>query len=142
MHRPFHHKAPGGTGTLRHSVPDFSFFHRIQRAKAWAIGHVRCARLSSTFVVHGAGRALPVGSANRMNPNAVGLDPESSFRKGCPMTMAPIPAVALTPVAYFLENYFLESPVVRADGSVLVTTVLRRDRCRVRQRTGGHNEAG
>ena len=127
MHRPFHHKAPGGTGTLRHSVPDFSFFHRIQRAKAWAIGHVRCARLSSTFVVHGAGRALPVGSANRMNPNAVGLDPESSFRKGCPMTMAPIPAVALTPVAYFPENYFLENLVVRADGPVPVTTVLQKE---------------
>jgi D-lactate dehydrogenase, membrane binding len=30
---------PGGTGALRHSVPDFSFFHRIQRAKAWAVGH-------------------------------------------------------------------------------------------------------
>ena len=59
-----------------------------------------------------------------MNPNAVGLDPESSFRKGCPMTMAPIPAVALTPVAYFPENYILENLVVRADGSVLVTTVL------------------
>jgi len=127
VHRPFHHKAPGGTGTLRHSVPDFSFFHRIQRAKAWAIGHVRCARLSSTFVIHGAGRALPVGSANRMNPNAVGLDPESSFRKGCPMTMAPIPAVALTPVAYFPENYFLENLVVRADGPVPVTTVLQKE---------------
>jgi hypothetical protein len=76
-----------------------------------------------------AGRGLPVGSANRMNPNAVGLDPESSFRKDCPMTMVPIPAVALTPIAYFPENYFLESPAVRADGSVLVTTVLRRDRC-------------
>jgi hypothetical protein len=62
-----------------------------------------------------------------MNPNAVGLDPESSFRKGCPMTMAPIPAVALTPVAYFPENYFLENLVVRADGSVLVTTVLQKE---------------
>jgi hypothetical protein len=60
-----------------------------------------------------------------MNPNAVGLDPESSFRKGCLMTMAPIPAVALNPVAYFPENYFLENLVVRADGSVLVTTVLQ-----------------
>jgi hypothetical protein len=43
------------------------------------------------------------------------------------MTMAPIPAVPLTPVAYFPENYFLESPVVRADGSVLVTTVLQKE---------------
>jgi hypothetical protein len=77
-----------------------------------------------------------------MKPNAVGLDPESSFRRDCPMTMAPIPAVALTPIAYFPENYFLENLVVGADGSLLVTTVLRRDRCRVRQRTGGHNEAG
>jgi hypothetical protein len=62
-----------------------------------------------------------------MNPNAVGLDPESSFRKDCPMTMAPIPAVALIPVAYFRENYFLESLVVRADDSVLVTTVLQKE---------------
>jgi hypothetical protein len=62
-----------------------------------------------------------------MNPNAVGLDPESSFRKGCPMTIAPIPAVALTPVAHFPENYFLENLVVRADGSVLVTTVLQKE---------------
>ena len=43
------------------------------------------------------------------------------------MTMAPIPAVALTPVAYFPENYFLENLVVRADGSVLVTTVLQKE---------------
>jgi hypothetical protein len=62
-----------------------------------------------------------------MNSNAVGLDPESSFRKGCLMTMAPIPAVALNPVAYFPENYFLENLVVRADGSVLVTTMLQKE---------------
>jgi hypothetical protein len=31
-----------------------TFSHRIQRAKAWAFGHVRCAQLSRTFVVHGA----------------------------------------------------------------------------------------
>ena len=43
------------------------------------------------------------------------------------MTMAPIPAVALTPVACFPENYFLENLVVRADGSVLVTTVLQKE---------------
>jgi hypothetical protein len=43
------------------------------------------------------------------------------------MTMVPIPAVALTPVAYFPENYFLENLVVRADGSVLVTTVLQKE---------------
>ena len=42
------------------------------------------------------------------------------------MTMAPIPAVALTPVACFPENYFLENLVVRADGSVLVITVLQK----------------
>jgi hypothetical protein len=28
------------------------------------------------------------------------------------MTMAPIPAVALTPVAYFPENYFLKRGVL------------------------------
>ena len=38
------------------------------------------------------------------------------------MPMAPIPAVTLTPVAYFPENL-----VVRADGSVLVTTVLQKE---------------
>jgi hypothetical protein len=43
------------------------------------------------------------------------------------MTMAPLPAVALTPVAHFPENYFLENLVVRADGSVLVTTVLQKE---------------
>jgi hypothetical protein len=119
-----------------------TFSHRIQRAKAWAIGHVRCAIVQHFCHPRRAGRALPVGSANHMKPNAVGLDPESSFRRDCLMTMAPIPAVALTPIAYFPENYFLENLVVGADGSLLVTTVLRRDRCRVRQRTGGHNEAG
>jgi hypothetical protein len=43
------------------------------------------------------------------------------------MPMAPVPAVTLTPVAYFPENYFLENLVVRADGSVLVTTVLQKE---------------
>jgi len=37
------------------------------------------------------------------------------------MTMAPLPAVTLTPVAYFPEGYFPENLAVRADGSVLVT---------------------
>jgi len=105
-----------------------TFSHRIQRAKASAIGHVRCAQLSQHHChPRRAGRALLVGSANRMNPNAVGLDPESSFRKGCLVTMVPIPAVALTPVAYFPENYFLEDLVVRADSSVLVTTALQNE---------------
>ena len=31
-----------------------TFSHRIQRARASAIGHVRCAQLSRTFVIHGA----------------------------------------------------------------------------------------
>jgi hypothetical protein len=35
--------------------------------------------------------------------------------------MAPLPAVTLTPVAYFPEGYFPENLAVRADGSVLVT---------------------
>jgi hypothetical protein len=39
------------------------------------------------------------------------------------MPMAAVPRVALTPVAYFPEDYFLENLAVRADGSVLVTTV-------------------
>src|SRR6202522_4343440 len=33
---------PGGTGSLRHPAPDFSFFHRIQRTKAFTVGHVGC----------------------------------------------------------------------------------------------------
>ncbi|HEX4253067.1 MAG TPA: hypothetical protein VH008_34715 [Pseudonocardia sp.] len=43
------------------------------------------------------------------------------------MPMTPVPAVTLTPVAYFPEQYFLENLVVRADGSILVTTVLQRE---------------
>jgi hypothetical protein len=50
VHRPFHHKAPDGTGAL----PTLTFSYRIQRAKASAIGHARCAQLSRTFVIHGA----------------------------------------------------------------------------------------
>jgi hypothetical protein len=41
------------------------------------------------------------------------------------MPITPVPAVTLTRVAHFPENYFLENLVVRADGSVLVTTVLQ-----------------
>jgi hypothetical protein len=43
------------------------------------------------------------------------------------MPMTPLPAVTLTPVAYFPESYFLENLAVRADGSVLVTTVLQKE---------------
>jgi hypothetical protein len=43
------------------------------------------------------------------------------------MSMAPLPAVTLTPVAYFPEGYFLENLAVRADGSVLVTTVQKKE---------------
>jgi hypothetical protein len=43
------------------------------------------------------------------------------------MPMAPLPAVTLTPVSYFPEGYFLENLAVRADGSVLVTTVQRKE---------------
>jgi hypothetical protein len=42
------------------------------------------------------------------------------------MTIAPLPEVTLTPVAYFPEKYFLENLVVRADGSVLITAVLQK----------------
>jgi len=41
------------------------------------------------------------------------------------MPLAPLPAVTLTPVAYFPEKYFLENLAVRADGSVLITAVLQ-----------------
>jgi hypothetical protein len=43
------------------------------------------------------------------------------------MPMTPVPSVALTPVAYFPEGYFLENLAVRADGSVLVTTVQHKE---------------
>lgn len=43
------------------------------------------------------------------------------------MPIAPLPAVALTPVAYFPEKYFLENLAVRADGSILITTVLQKE---------------
>jgi hypothetical protein len=43
------------------------------------------------------------------------------------MPIAPLPKVTLTPVAYFPEQYFLENLAVRADGSVLITTVLQRE---------------
>ncbi|WP_216896883.1 hypothetical protein [Nocardia alni] len=42
------------------------------------------------------------------------------------MVLAPIPEVAVTPVAHFPEKYFLENLVVRADGSVLITAVLQK----------------
>ena len=43
------------------------------------------------------------------------------------MPIAPLPVVKLTPVASFPENYFLENLAIRADGSVLVTTVLQKE---------------
>jgi hypothetical protein len=43
------------------------------------------------------------------------------------MPLSPVPAVTLTPVAYFPEKYFLENLAVRADGSVLVTAVLQKE---------------
>jgi hypothetical protein len=43
------------------------------------------------------------------------------------MSMTPVPSVAMTPVAYFPEGYFLENLAVRADGSVLVTTVQHKE---------------
>ena len=43
------------------------------------------------------------------------------------MPMTPVPAVTLTPVAYFPEKYFLENLAVRADGSILVTALLQRE---------------
>jgi hypothetical protein len=37
------------TASLRHFAPDFSFFHRIQRAKALAIWHVGCVQCCDTL---------------------------------------------------------------------------------------------
>ncbi|MGA7135880.1 MAG: hypothetical protein WBZ15_26725 [Mycobacterium sp.] len=43
------------------------------------------------------------------------------------MSITPVPAVTLTPVAHFPEKYFLENLAVRADGSVLITAVLQKE---------------
>jgi hypothetical protein len=43
------------------------------------------------------------------------------------MPIPPVPAVKLTPVAYFPEKYFLENLAVRRDGSVLITAVLQKE---------------
>lgn len=43
------------------------------------------------------------------------------------MSLSPVPAVTVTPVAYFPEKYFLENLAVRSDGSVLVTAVLQKE---------------
>ena len=43
------------------------------------------------------------------------------------MPMSPVPAVTLTPVAYFPEKYFLENLAVRADGSVLITAIWQKE---------------
>jgi hypothetical protein len=43
------------------------------------------------------------------------------------MPIAPVPAVTLTPVAYFPAKYFLENLAVRGDGSVLITAVLQKE---------------
>jgi hypothetical protein len=49
------------------------------------------------------------------------------LRGSSSVPMAPIPAVTLTPVAYFPEKYFLENLAVRADGSILITALLQRE---------------
>lgn len=43
------------------------------------------------------------------------------------MPLAPIPAVAVTPVAYFPKGSFLENLAVRSDGSVLVSSLLHKE---------------
>ena len=43
------------------------------------------------------------------------------------MPTTPVPSVALTPVGYFPEGYFLENLAVRADGSVLVSSLLTKE---------------
>ncbi|MGH3634390.1 MAG: hypothetical protein ACRDTS_09905 [Mycobacterium sp.] len=43
------------------------------------------------------------------------------------MPINPVPAVTLTPVAYFPEKYFLENLTVRSDGSILITAVLQKE---------------
>src|ERR1700748_3554758 len=43
------------------------------------------------------------------------------------MAPAPLPTVALTPVAYFPQKYFLENLAVRADESILITAILQKE---------------
>ena len=43
------------------------------------------------------------------------------------MALAPLPTVALTPVAYFPQKYFLENLAVRADESILITAILQKE---------------
>jgi len=43
------------------------------------------------------------------------------------MALTPVPAVTLTPVAYWPEWYFPENLAVRSDGSVLITEVLHKE---------------
>lgn len=43
------------------------------------------------------------------------------------MTLAPLPAVTMTPVAHFPPGYFLENLAVRADQSILITAVLQKE---------------
>lgn len=43
------------------------------------------------------------------------------------MPLPALPAVTLTPVAYFPEKYFLENLAVRSDGSALVTAVSQKE---------------
>ncbi len=43
------------------------------------------------------------------------------------MALSPLPAVTLTPVAFFPQWYFPENLAVRADGSVLITDVVHKE---------------
>ncbi|OBI15087.1 hypothetical protein A5712_29285 [Mycobacterium sp. E2327] len=43
------------------------------------------------------------------------------------MALPPLPAVTMTPVAFFPQWYFPENLVVRADGSILVTDVVHKE---------------
>lgn len=73
---------------------------------------------------HGRTRQDPGGpTTSRPTP------PAWTSKKGSLMPMAPVPAITLTPVGYFPENYCLENLAVRADGSVLITAVLAAGNC-------------
>jgi hypothetical protein len=43
------------------------------------------------------------------------------------MALPPLPTVALNPVAFFPQKYFLENLAVRADESILITAVLQKE---------------
>ena len=102
-----------------------TFFHRIQRAKAWAFGHVRCAQLSAPLSSTARRAGAPCRFCQSHEPQRGRPGSGIIIQKGLSHDNGSYPRGRADPVAYFPEHCFLENLVVRADGSVLVTTVLK-----------------